>query len=96
MSPGTRPLADRILAIAMVNPGVNTIAICRELRVRKSDVLAELEELHREQLLRFQTGHRGSKCWFVVSKPSSCSRTCSRGAPGTTSDSGLAEREPSP
>jgi hypothetical protein len=84
-----RPRVDlrtRILAVVTTAPGISTIAICREVRVRKSDVLAGLEALRREQLLRFQTGHRGSKCWFVVPEPSTCSRTCSRRASATTPD----------
>jgi hypothetical protein len=79
-------LADRILALVERRPGITTIGICREVRVRKSDVLAELEQLRREQLIRFQNGHRGSKCWFVVPRPSTCSRTCSRGTSAATSD----------
>jgi hypothetical protein len=79
-------LATRILAVVATHPAITTIDIYRQVRVRKSDVLAALERLRREQLLRFQTGHRGSKCWFVVPEPSTCSRTCSRATSGATSN----------
>ena len=59
-----RALADEILALVAANPGITTNVLCRVVRVRKSDVLAELEALRREQLLRFETGFRASKCWI--------------------------------
>jgi hypothetical protein len=59
-------LSDSIRDVAAANPGITTNMLCREVRVRKSDVLAELEALRREQLLRFESGCRGSKCWYVV------------------------------
>jgi hypothetical protein len=79
-------LRNRILALIGSNPRISTIDICRALRVRKSDVLAELEQLRREQLLRQERGHRGSKCWSVLPEPSTCSCTCSRATPAATSD----------
>jgi hypothetical protein len=79
-------LADQIIAIVTGHPGITTIGICRAARVRKCDVLVELERLRREQVLRFQKGHRGSKCWFVVPGPSTCSRTCSRGTSASAPD----------
>jgi hypothetical protein len=72
-------LADRIIAVVTDRPGISTIALCRELRVRKADVLVELAALRREHRLGYEPGHRGAKSWFVLSEPPSCSHTCSRG-----------------
>ena len=79
-------LADRILAIVAGNPGITTNVLCREVKVRKSDVLAELGRLEREQLLRFDNGPRGSKCWYVVAGRGNQFPTCSRGMSAASSD----------
>jgi hypothetical protein len=42
-------LAVRILALVAADPCITTIDICRAVRVRKSDVLAELKRLRQEQ-----------------------------------------------
>jgi hypothetical protein len=75
-------LADRILAVVGCNSGVTTNVLCREVKARKSDVLAELERLRREQLLRFEHGYRGSKCWYLVAGRGNRFLTCSRGVEG--------------
>ena len=93
MTAPTVDLESRMLRIVSATPGINTLAICRDLRVRKSDVLVELERLRREHLLHYEPGHKGSKCWFVVAETSSCSPRCSRRTPGPTSDSEPAERD---
>jgi hypothetical protein len=87
----TPTLAGSILSAVAADPGINTVGLCRELRVRKSDVLAELDRLRRE--LYFKTGHRGSKCWYSVERPASCSGRCSLGMPVPTSDVGVAESD---
>ena len=79
-------LPDSILAVVTANPGITTNVLCREVRVRKSDVLAELEALRRERLLRFEDGQRGSKCWYLVSGEGNRFLTCSRGTPEATSE----------
>src|SRR5262249_33102164 len=89
-------LSDSILAVVAADPGVTTNVLCREVRVRKSAVLTELEALRREQLLRFEHGPRGSKGWHLVPGRGNQFLTCSRDASATTSDSELAERDPSP
>jgi len=66
-------LATAILAAVERNPGIVTTALCRELRTRKSVVLATLEALQREQLLRFEKGRRGARCWFAVDAELGCS-----------------------
>ena len=86
-------LADQILAIVVASPGITTNVLCRKLKVRKTDVLAELERLRREHLLRFENGTRGSKCWYVVAGRGNQFLTCSRGTPAPTSNSELAERD---
>jgi hypothetical protein len=72
-------LAESILAVVRANPGITTNVLCREVRVRKTDVLAELEVLRREQLLRFENGSRGSKRWYLVEGRGNQFLTCSRG-----------------
>jgi hypothetical protein len=54
-------LADRILGVVSTAPGVTTNLLCRRVKVRKSDVLRELEELQRNRFLRFEHGPRASK-----------------------------------
>jgi hypothetical protein len=72
-------LSERIVAVVAACPGITTIGICRQLRARKADVLLELEALRREQVLRLEKGSRGSKCWFIIPEPPTCSGTRSRG-----------------
>jgi hypothetical protein len=93
-----RTLADLILAVVTTSPGVTTNVLCKQVKVRKSDVLVELERLRREQLLRFETGCRGSKCWYLVAGRGNRFLTCSRGMPEVNSgtDGVLAERKGSP
>jgi len=80
-------LSYEILAVVAASPGITTNVLCREIRVRKYDVLAELEVLRREQLLRFENGYRGSKCWYVVGGRGNRFLTCSRRRPtGTPQD----------
>ena len=86
-------LARRILAVVARSPGITTNVLCRDVKVRKSDVLAELERLRREQLLRFENGQRGSTCWHLVAGRGNRFLTCSRGMPAPTSDSELADRD---
>jgi hypothetical protein len=82
-------LADRILAIVAANPGATTNKLCRQVKARKSDVLAELDRLQREQLLRFENGHRASKCWYLVEGRGNQFLTCSRGFVGQTSNAAV-------
>jgi hypothetical protein len=84
--------ATRILAVVTASPGITTNVLCREVRVRKTDVLAELERLRREQHLRFENGNRGSKCWYVVEGRGNQFLTCSRVASAVTSVVDDAER----
>jgi hypothetical protein len=79
-----RGLSNEILAAVTASPGITTNVLCREVRVRKSDVLAELEALRREQLLRFENACRGSKCWYLVGGRGNQFPTCSRGMPEAT------------
>jgi len=81
-------VSDSILAVVTAHPGITTNVICRQVRTRKSIVLAELEVLRREQLLRFENGFRGSKCWYVVGGRGNRFLTCSRGAPAPTFQAG--------
>jgi hypothetical protein len=75
---GRHNLSASIVATVKANPGITTNVLCREVRVRKSDVLLELEALRREQLLRFENGYRGSKCWYFVEGRGNQFLTCSR------------------
>ena len=77
-------LAERIITAVTDNPAVTTNVLCATVKVRKSEVLAELQRLQAEQLLRFENGMRGSKCWYVVAGPGNQFRTCSRGTPDET------------
>ena len=43
-------LAAQILAVVAANAGITTNILCREVKIRKSDVLAELDRLRQEQL----------------------------------------------
>ena len=79
-------LARRILAVVARSPGITTNVLCREIRVRKSDVLYELEALRQEQLLWFESGQRGSKCWHLVDGPGHQFLTCSRSTSVATSE----------
>jgi hypothetical protein len=78
-SPTLTPLADRIHAIVAQNPGITTNVLCREVKVRKRDVLAELERLRQLGLLRVEVGHRASKCWYPVRGQGNRFPTCSWG-----------------
>lgn len=73
-----RALADEVLALVSASPGITTNVLCREVRVRKSDVLSELEALRREQLLSFENGYRASKSWYIVAGQGNQFLTCSR------------------
>jgi hypothetical protein len=88
-------LSASIVAAVTAHPGITTNVLCREVKARKAVVLAQLEALRREQLLRFENGSRGSKCWYVVGGRGNRFLTCSPSASATTSDSELAERGPS-
>jgi hypothetical protein len=90
-APTRSALAERILAQVDSHPGVTTNVLCRELKARKSRVLAELEALRREQLLRFENGCRGSKCWYLVSGRGNQFLTCSRGADEAISETEVEE-----
>jgi hypothetical protein len=79
-------LSDSIVVAVTANPGITTNALCREVRARKSDVLAELELLRREQLLRFESGDRGSTCWYAVGGAGNQFLTCSRGVESNRPD----------
>ena len=79
-------LADRILAVVATSPGVTTNVLCHDVRARKSVVLAELERLRQEQLLWFESGQRGSKCWHLVDGPGHQFLTCSRSTSVATSE----------
>jgi len=72
-------LSASIVAAVTAHPGITTNVLCREVRVRKTAVLAELEALQREQILRFERGYRGSKCWYAVGGHGNRFLTCSRG-----------------
>jgi hypothetical protein len=82
---GRNNLSGSIIATVTANPGITTNVLCREIRARKSDVLIELEALRREQLLRFETGNRGSKAWYLVGGRGNQFLTCSRRAGGKSS-----------
>src|SRR5262249_14186638 len=86
-------LSASIVAAVTANPGITTNVLCREVRVRKSDVLAELEALRREQLLRFENGYRGSKCWYLVPGRGNQFLTCSRPLPASTAAAEVAEKD---
>jgi len=86
-------LADQILAIVVASPGITTNVLCRKLKVRKTDVLAELERLRREQLLRFENGRRGSKSWHLVEGRGNQFLTCSWGMPAVTGDRDVPESD---
>jgi hypothetical protein len=86
-------LAARILAVVTSSPGITTNVLCRMVKVRKTDVLAELERLRREQLLRFESGRRGSKSWHVVEGRGNRFLTCSRGMPAVTGDRDVPESD---
>jgi hypothetical protein len=59
-------LADTVLTAVDANPGVTTNLLCKQVKVRKSDVLAESERLLQVDLLRVVEGSRASKCWYAV------------------------------
>jgi hypothetical protein len=79
-------LASRILEIVAANPGLSTNVLCREVRARKGDILAELERLRHAHLLRVEHGYRASKCWYVVPDQGNQFPTCSGGTPARRSD----------
>ena len=83
-------LADAIIAAVADNPGITTNVLCATVKVRKADVLADLERLRRERLLRVELGYRASKCWYLSSGQGNQFLTCSRSTPD---DSGHAETE---
>ena len=75
-------LAGAIIAAVTANPGITTNVLCREeIKVRKTDVLVELERLRGTGLLRFEKGERAAKCWYVVAGRGNQFPTCSWGAP---------------
>jgi hypothetical protein len=80
----SKALAGELLTAVAATPGITTNVLCRHVRVRKSDVLAELERLREEQLLRVEPGPRGSKCWHVVPGPGNQFLTCSWRAPAAS------------
>jgi hypothetical protein len=86
-------LSDQVIAVVTANPGITTNVLCTQVKVRKSVVLGELKRLRREQLLRFEHGRRGAKCWYLVGGRGNQFLTCSRGTPAPTSNSELAERD---
>jgi hypothetical protein len=59
-------LSASIVAVVTAHPGITTNVLCREVKARKAVVLAQLEALRREQLLRFENGNRASKSWYLV------------------------------
>jgi hypothetical protein len=76
--PTTTDLAGRIVLVVDTSPAVTTNVLCKQARVRKVDVLAELERLPRLGLLRVEDGHRASKCWYLVPGLGNQFLTCSR------------------
>jgi hypothetical protein len=75
-------LGARIAAAIGGRPGITTNVLCREeVKVRKADVLVELERLVREGVLRFETGERASKCWYLLAGRGNQFLTCSWGTP---------------
>ena len=84
--PPTRPgemtdLTAQILAVVDTSPGVTTNVLCKQVQVRKTDVLAELERLRQLGLLRVEDGHWAPKCWCPVRVRGNLFRTCSRRTP---------------
>jgi hypothetical protein len=59
-------VAEQILAVVVATPGITTNVLCKQVKVRKADVLAELERLRQNGLLRLERGLRASKSWYVV------------------------------
>jgi hypothetical protein len=77
----TAELTDRILATVVAASGVTTNVLCKQVKVRKSVVLAELERLRQVGILRCEDGHRASKSWYLVAGQGNQFLTCSRGTP---------------
>jgi len=88
-------VADQIVIAVAAEPGITTNVLCKGVRVRKSDVLAELERLRREQLLRFENGSRGSKCWYTLAGQGNQFLTCSRGTGAATWNTDAPASDPS-
>src|SRR5262249_23998056 len=95
MSPATPTamthLAARILVIVAASPGVTLNELCKRVKVRKSDLWAELERLLQVGLLRVEEGYRASECWHPLRGQGNQLLTSSRGAPAVTSNVEVAE-----
>jgi hypothetical protein len=74
-------LTDQIFFVVATSPGITTNVLCQQVKVRKSDILAELERLRQIGLLRFEKGYRASKSWYLASGRGNQFPTCSRGRP---------------
>ena len=74
-------LADDILSVVSSSPGITTNVLCKQVKVRRSVVLAELERLRQVGILRCEDGHRASKSWYLVAGQGNQFLTCSRGTP---------------
>jgi hypothetical protein len=75
-------LADDILSVVSSSPGITTNVLCKQVKVRRSVVLAELERLRQVGILRCEDGYRASKCWYFVPGRGNQFLTCSRGVAG--------------
>jgi hypothetical protein len=74
-------LTSRILATVADRPGITTNALCKQVNVRKTDILTELDRLRRTGLLRVELGHRASKSWYLAAGRGNQFLGCSWGTP---------------
>jgi len=81
-------LTSWILATVADSPGITTNLICKQVKVRKSDVLTELDRLRRAGILRVELGHRASKSWYAVGGRRNQFLTCSWGTSAVEPASG--------
>jgi hypothetical protein len=59
-------LVERIIAAVRARPGILTFELALAVKTRKAVVLAELERLQQEHVVRSEPRPRGGRAWYLA------------------------------